>query len=84
MDCIGNRGRIHQHLVGGDFPFCARNSQARRSISLRIKIDDQRWLANGRERGSQIDGGSRFADPTLLIGHDENARAFSVGRAVHE
>ena len=54
------------------------DAQARRRIALRIEIDQQDLLADGGERGAQIDGCRRFADAALLVGHHEHARIGSI------
>ena len=44
-----------------------------RGVALRIEIDDQDILADGGERGAEIDGGRRLADAALLVGDGEDA-----------
>jgi len=41
---------------------------------LWVEIDDQNFLADGGERGAQIDCGRRLTDASLLIGNGEYAR----------
>ena len=44
-------------------------------IALRIEVDDQHPLADGRERRAEIDRRRGLADAALLIGEREDARA---------
>ena len=52
-----------------------------RGVSLRIEVDDQHPLADGGERGAEIDGGGGLADAALLIGEGEHAGAARAHRA---
>ena len=54
------------------------DAEAGRGVALRIEVDDQDPLADRRQRGAEIDRGGRLADPALLIGEREDARASSA------
>ena len=63
-------------------PSCAvlrRNAEPRRGVALRIEIDDQHALADGRECRPEIYGRRRFADAALLIGDRQGPCALSRG-----
>ena len=60
-------------------PAGAIDAEAGRGIALRIEIDDQDFLADGGERGAEIDRGRGFADAAFLVGDGEHARGFAAG-----
>ena len=70
----GERGLAAQHIEGG---VCGAlvDAEPGAGIALRIEIDDEHALADGRERGAEIDGGGGLADAAFLVGEGENARA---------
>lgn len=50
-------------------PISTINAKTRAGIALRIKVDDQYLLANGREGCREIDGGRGLAHAALLVRH---------------
>ena len=55
-------------------PIAAVDAETGRGIALRIEIDDQHFLADGGERGAEIDRRRGLADAALLVGDREHAR----------
>jgi hypothetical protein len=47
---------------------------------LRIEVDEQHTLANGGQRGGEVDSSGCFADASLLVRNCEYSRA-TVGRS---
>ena len=45
-----------------------------RRVALRVEIEDQHLLADGRQRRAEIDGRRGLADAALLVGKHQNAR----------
>src|SRR4026208_727226 len=54
-------------------PFVDAESSAR--VTLRVEVDDHHPLADGSERGAEIDRRGGLADAALLIGERAHARA---------
>ena len=52
----------------------ALDAEAGRGVALRIEVDDQHVLADGGQRGAEIDRGRGLADAALLVGDGEDAR----------
>src|SRR6185369_9859251 len=50
---------------------------ARRSVALRIKVDEQHAPADRRQRRREVDAGRRLADPAFLIGHCDADHRFA-------
>ena len=61
-----------EDVVGRAVAAFAVDAEAGGGIALRIEIDDQHVLADGRERGAEIDGGCGLADAALLVGEGED------------
>jgi len=62
-----------QHVIGGDFPVLAIDSQAGGRVALGIEIDNQNPLAYRGKRRAQIDCRRRFSHAALLIGQGQDA-----------
>ena len=65
----------HQHVIGGELAVCLRHAEPGRGIALRVEVDHQGRLADGGERGAEVDGGRGFADAALLVGDNKDAWA---------
>ena len=46
---------------------------------MRVEIDDQHLLADGRQRRAEIDGGRGLADAALLVGDRQHPRRSGIG-----
>ena len=66
------RRRAHHDVVNAGAVFVAPDAETSSCIGLRIAIDEQSWQAFEGEASSQVDGGGRFADATLLINDGED------------
>ncbi len=58
------------------------DAEPRARISLRIEIDDENALADGGERGAEIDGGRGLTHAAFLVGEGKDAGA-ARGEGVH-
>ena len=72
-DRVAQRRLADQHVIGGVPPAAAIDAKPGRGVALGIEIDDQHLLADGRERGAEIDRGRGLADAALLIGDGKDA-----------
>ncbi len=63
-----------QHVIGRAVAIAAVDAKTGGRVALRIEIDDQDSLADGGQRGPEVDGGRRLADTPLLVGKRQNAR----------
>src|SRR5918995_1066396 len=61
-------------MIGRDPAAFAVDAEPGRGIALRIEIEDEHLLADGRKRGSQVDRRCGLADAALLVGEHQNAR----------
>ena len=73
-DGVAQRGFADQHVIGGVAPALAVDAEPGRGIALRIEIDDQHPLADGGERGAEIDRRRGLADAALLVGDRQHPR----------
>jgi len=70
---VGGNERIvdtriaEQHAIGVGAQFAFFDTEARGGIALRVAIDNEHALPFKCERGTEIDGGRRFADAAFLI-----------------
>ena len=71
---IAQRRFANQDIVGRVLPTAAVDAEAGRGIALRVEIDDQHLLADGGERGAEIDRRRRLADAALLVGDRKHPR----------
>ncbi len=55
------------------------DAEAGRGVALRVEIDDQHILADGGERGAEIDRRRGLADAALLVGDGEHPRRARAG-----
>ena len=67
-NCTIERRIACHDIIGRNGTAFLINPQSSRSISLRIEIDDQNFLANRSERRPEIDCRRRLANAALLIG----------------
>ncbi len=84
-DGIAQRRFADQDIVGRVLPITAVDAETGRGIALRIEIDDEDFLADGGERGAEIDRRRGLADAALLIGDRKHSRWFGelhLGRAI--
>ena len=72
---VAHRGLAGEHVVGRGAARLALDAEPGRGVALRVEIDDQDMLADGGERGAEIDGGRGLADAALLVGDRQHARA---------
>ena len=83
--CVGTRaaanGSLPAQHVGGRKRTLV-DAEAGAGIALRVEVDDQHALADGGQRGAEIDGGGGLADAALLIGERDDTRV-RRGRSVH-
>ena len=73
-DRIEDRCAAGQHVEGRAEARFDRNPETRRGVALRIEIEDQHLLADGRQRGTEVDGRRRLADAALLVGDSDDTR----------
>src|SRR5712672_4629656 len=71
---LAQRPLAGDEIVGRDLPALLVDAEPGRGIALRIEIDDEHALADGGERGAEIDGGRGLADTALLVGDRQNPR----------
>ncbi len=74
-DDVAQGAVADERVVARGHPAFAVDSEARRSVALRIEVDDQDALADRGQSRAEIDGGGGLADAPLLVGHDEHAGA---------
>ena len=65
---FGNRRIVHQHIVDTGFDVVFIDAAAHRGVALGIEIDQQDLFPGCNQGCRQIDAGSRFTHPALLIG----------------
>ena len=70
-----------QHVIGRGAARLAVDAEPGRGVALRIEVDDQHVLADGGERGAEIDRGRGLADAALLVGDRQHPRAAGAGSA---
>ena len=80
-DSVAHRRFGGEHVVGGEAAVAAIDAEAGRGVALRIEIDDQYLLADGGERGAEIDRGRGLADAALLVGDRQDAGDLGFLRA---
>ena len=71
---IAQRRFADQNIIGRVLPIAAVDAETGRGIALRIEIDDQHFLADGGERGAEIDCRRGLADTAFLVGDRKHAR----------
>ena len=67
-----NAAPIDKDLVDGDLLIIMRNAESRRSIALRVGIDDKDMKSSFRQRSCDIDRRRSFADSSLLVGDSDD------------
>lgn len=65
--CLRQTAFAKQDVVNGMGQLALVHARTHGGVALRIQIDHQDALSNGRQRGRQIDGGGGFAYATFLI-----------------
>ena len=66
--CACGDGRVsHEDVIGRVAVFIAGDSQSAGRVGLRITIDEQASKTLESERGGEVDCGSGFSNPALLV-----------------
>ncbi len=78
---LGERRLAAQDIEGRDFTVPVVDAEPGAGIALRVEVDDEQALADGRERRAEIDGGGGLANAALLVGQREDAGAAAQGCA---
>ena len=78
---VAQRRFADQHVIGRAVAVAAVDAEPGRGVALRIEIDDQHALADGGQRGAEIDRGRGLADAALLVGERQDARMGRLGLA---
>ena len=68
-----------EDVVYGRFAGFVTDAKGRRTVSLRIHVDNQYPSTVLSEGRGDIDRGSSLADPSLLVGHGDEARTGGLG-----
>ena len=55
------------------------DADAGRGVALRVEVEDQHLLADGGQRGAEVDGGGGLADAALLVGDGKDAERAGHG-----
>ena len=76
---VAHRRRAGEHVIGRGAARLALDAEPGRGVALRIEIDDQHVLADGRQGGAEIDRGRGLADAALLVGDRQHPRAAGLG-----
>src|SRR4029453_2546980 len=76
---LGDADLAGQHIKTGDRPRVLGDTNAGRGVALRVDVEDQHLLADGGQRGTEIDGSGGLADATLLIGDGKDAERAGHG-----
>src|SRR5246127_5989598 len=71
---IAERRFADQHVIGRAAAAPAIDAKAGGGVTLGIQIDDQHALADGCQRGAEIDRGGGLADAALLVRQRQDAR----------
>src|SRR5712672_641744 len=86
---LAQRSFAGDEIVGRDLPAFLVDAEPGRGIALRIEVDDEHALADGGERGAEIDRGRGLADAALLVGDRQHPRRrrgvrFRLARKRHD
>jgi hypothetical protein len=65
---------VHQHVVDRHVELVRIGAQARGEGALRVEVHEQHPAARLGERGAEVDGRRRLADPALLVDHRDDPR----------
>ena len=76
---VAHGGAAGEHVIGRGAAVAPLDAQTGRGVALRVEVDDQHMLADGRQRGAEIDGGRGLADAALLVGDRQHPRAGGIG-----
>jgi hypothetical protein len=80
-NCVAQQRLTEQYVGGGEAARAAIDAETGRGVALRIEIDDEDVLADGGERGTEVDRSRGLSDPALLIGDPEHTRRAPLARA---
>ncbi len=86
---LAQRPLAGDEIVGRDLPAFLVDAEPGRGVALRIEVDDEHALADGGERGAEIDRGRGLADAALLVGDRQHPRRrrgvrFRLARKRHD
>ena len=77
---IGKRSIVNQGVISTGKLHAMLNTESRRSISLRVIINDQNVHSRFCKGGRNVHGGTRFTDSTLLIRDGKDACMWGLGQ----